>query len=125
MRGVATFGVFVDLGGGRSGLVHISEVVGATDGRRDLRRAGRGAAAISSAAAVLARFQKGDPIDVVVVAVGDDGRINLSERAAIGQRESGSGDGSEWTTGGGWDGEKEDEEGPATPRAAEAARRRL
>ncbi len=119
VRGVAAFGVFVDVGGGRSGLVHVSELADA------IPEAGRrGAGGAAAAAAALARYDKGDAIDVVVLALTDDGRINLSEKAAVVQR-SGSGDGSEWTVGGGWDGEEESGgEGPGTPQRAEAARRR-
>jgi predicted RNA-binding protein with RPS1 domain len=127
VRGVTTFGVFVDVGGGRSGLVHVSELApgpgedGDSGGRR-----GRASAAANEAA--LARYAKGDALDVVITKLGDDGKISLSERGV-----AAGGDGSVWAEsdgfgGGGEDGDGEDgeeDEGPGTPtRASEGARRR-
>jgi S1 RNA binding domain protein len=92
VRGVATFGVFVDLGRGQSGLVHASEL--APPRPRD----------------PATRYAVGDEVDVVVLGVSDDGKVSLSERQAPAEGEGDSDD--EW----------EEEGAPATPGREEAAR---
>ena len=97
VSGIATFGVFLDVGGGRSGLIHVSELAGA--GPDAGRKSAAGAAA---AAAVLARYARGDRLEVVILRIGDDGRIDLSEKLAIAHASGGvSGDGSAWAVSGG------------------------
>ena len=64
VRGVQPFGVFADLGGGRSGMVHVSEL-------REPRPADPGE-----------RYARGDKVDVVVLSA-ENGRISLSEKRVV------------------------------------------
>jgi len=90
VRGVAAFGVFVDLGGGASGLAHVSELT-------PPRPADAGD-----------RFEKGDKVDVVVLAVGDGGKVSLSQRQVDAYAAESEGDG--------------EGDAPGTPVAREVAR---
>ena len=121
VSGIAAFGVFLDVGGGRSGLVHCSELAdaGPEVGKKD-------PAGQAATAAILENYTRGDPMAVVVLKIADDGRINLSEKLAIAQAAGGgmSGDGSAWAVSGGDDDELFGDGDPGTPRASEEPRRR-
>lgn len=65
ITGITSFGVFVDLGEGKSGLVHISEVA-------------------RSYVSDIKEFVKiGDVVKMKVLTVGDDGKISLSIKRAL------------------------------------------
>ena len=119
VSGIAAFGVFLDVGGGRSGLVHCTELANAGPevGKKD-------PAGQAATAAILENYTRGDPMAVVVLKIADDGRINLSEKLAIAQAAGGgmSGDGSAWAVSSGDD--DFDDGGPGTPRASEEPRLR-
>ncbi|HIY57021.1 MAG TPA: RNA-binding protein S1 [Candidatus Tetragenococcus pullicola] len=64
VSGITNFGAFIDLGGGKTGLVHISEI---SDGFvKDINDV----------------LKKGDEVTVLVTSVGNDGKIGLSIRKA-------------------------------------------
>ncbi len=64
VSGITNFGAFIDLGEGKTGLVHISEV---SDGFvKDINDV----------------LKKGDEVTVLVTSVGNDGKIGLSIRKA-------------------------------------------
>ena len=114
VRGVQPFGVFADLGGGRSGMVHVSEL-------REPRPADPSE-----------RYARGDRIDVVVLSA-ENGRISLSEKrvegaaAAAAAAAAGAAAGkSAADDGNGDDGGDDDDGAPKTPRQlAEETGRRL
>ncbi len=64
ITGITNFGVFVDLGGGKSGMVHISEVANTF---------------VSDINEIL---KLGDTVKVKVLNVGEDGKISLSIKKA-------------------------------------------
>ncbi|MEG0294873.1 S1 domain-containing RNA-binding protein [Enterococcus sp.] len=65
VSGITNFGAFIDLGGGKTGLVHISEV---SDGFvKDINEV----------------LKVGDEVTVLVTTVGNDGKIGLSIRKAV------------------------------------------
>lgn len=65
ITGITNFGVFVDLGEGKSGLVHISEVA-------------------RSYVSDIKEFVKvGDTVKMKVLSVGEDGKISLSIKRAL------------------------------------------
>lgn len=67
ISGITSFGAFVDLGSGKSGLVHISQISnGFVENIQDV-------------------VKVGDEVTVKVMSVGDDGKIGLSIRAALEQ----------------------------------------
>lgn len=72
VRGVQPFGVFVDLGGGRSGMVHVSEL-------REPRPADPSE-----------RYRRGDRIDVMVMSA-EGGRVTLSEKRVVDGKVAGGG----------------------------------
>ena len=99
MRGVQPFGVFADLGGGRSGMIHVSEL-------REPRPADPGEL-----------YARGDRVDVVVLSA-ENGRISLSEKRVEGKSAGGDGDDD--------DDDRDDDGAPRTPRQlAEETSRRL
>ena len=64
VSGITNFGAFIDLGSGKTGLVHISEI---SDGFvKDINDV----------------LKKGDEVTVLVTSVGNDGKIGLSIRKA-------------------------------------------
>ncbi len=65
ITGITNFGVFVDLGEGKSGLVHISEV--SRTFVNDIKEI----------------FKIGDTVKMKVLTVGDDGKISLSIKRAL------------------------------------------
>ena len=65
ITGITNFGVFADLGEGKSGLVHISEV--ARTYVNDIKE----------------HFKVGDTVKMKVLSVGEDGKISLSIRRAL------------------------------------------
>ena len=65
ITGITNFGVFVDLGEGKSGLVHISEV--ARTYVNDIKE----------------HFKVGDTVKMKVLNIGDDGKISLSIKRAL------------------------------------------
>ncbi|EOT39562.1 S1 domain-containing RNA-binding protein [Enterococcus columbae] len=65
VSGITNFGAFVDLGEGKTGLVHISEV--SNGFIKDINEV----------------LKVGDEVTVLVTAVGDDGKIGLSIRKAM------------------------------------------
>ena len=93
VRGVAAFGVFVDLGGGRSGLVHVTEL--APPRLRD----------------PATRYAVDDTIDVIVLGLGEGGKISLSERQVA--------EADDWS-----DDDDDDDSVPRTPAAREGERPR-
>ncbi|MBR7133269.1 MAG: S1 RNA-binding domain-containing protein [Clostridia bacterium] len=65
ITGITNFGVFVDLGEGKSGLVHISEVA-------------------RSYVSDIKEFVKvGDAVKMKVLSIGEDGKISLSIKRAL------------------------------------------
>ncbi len=65
ITGITNFGVFVDIGEGKSGMVHISEVA-------------------RTYVSDIKEFVKvGDPVKVMVLNVGEDGKISLSMKRAL------------------------------------------
>ena len=69
ITGITNFGVFIDIGEGKSGLVHISEV--AKTYVEDIKQ-----------------FVKvGDIVKAKVLTIGDDGKISLSMKRAIDDKE--------------------------------------
>ncbi len=65
ITGITNFGVFVDLGEGKSGLVHISEV------------------ARTYVSDIKEHFKIGDVVKMKVLTIGDDGKISLSIKKAL------------------------------------------
>ena len=65
VSGITNFGAFVDLGKGKTGLVHISEV--SNGFVKDINEV----------------LKVGDEVTVLVTAIGEDGKIGLSIRKAI------------------------------------------
>ena len=65
VSGITNFGAFVDLGKGKIGLVHISEV--SNGFVKDINEV----------------LKVGDEVTVLVTAIGEDGKIGLSIRKAI------------------------------------------
>ena len=65
ITGITNFGVFVDLGDGKSGLVHISEV------------------ARTYVSDIKEHFKIGDVVKMKVLTIGDDGKISLSIKKAL------------------------------------------
>jgi len=105
VRGVQPFGVFADLGGGRSGMVHVSEL-------REPRPSDPND-----------RYSRGDKVDVVVLSA-ENGRISLSEKrveeGGAGKAVSGDGDFDDD------DYDDDDDDAPRTPRQlAEETSKRL
>lgn len=70
VSGITNFGAFIDLGSGKTGLVHISEV--SNGFVKDIHDV----------------LSVGDEVTVKVTSVGDDGKIGLSIRKAQEQAES-------------------------------------
>lgn len=70
VSGITNFGAFVDLGGGKTGLVHISEV--SSGYIKDIHDV----------------LSVGDDVTVKVLTIGDDGKIGLSIRKASENEES-------------------------------------
>ena len=65
ITGITNFGVFIDLGDGKSGLVHISEVA-------------------RSYVSDIKEFVKiGDVVKAKILNIGDDGKISLSIKKAL------------------------------------------
>ena len=65
ITGITNFGVFIDLGEGKSGLVHISEVA-------------------RSYVSDIKEFVKiGDVVKAKILNIGDDGKISLSIKKAL------------------------------------------
>lgn len=67
VSGITNFGAFIDLGEGKTGLVHISEV--SDSYVKDINDV----------------LTKGETVEVKVMSVGDDGKIGLSIRRANGE----------------------------------------
>lgn len=65
VTGITKFGAFVDLGGGKNGLVHISEV------------------AVKYVKAVEDFLAVGQTVKVMILSISEDGKINLSVRRAL------------------------------------------
>ncbi|MDM8212670.1 S1 domain-containing RNA-binding protein [Enterococcus hirae] len=65
VSGITNFGAFIDLGDGKTGLVHISEI--SDDFIKDIHDV----------------LKVGDQVTVKVVSVGNDGKIGLSIRKAV------------------------------------------
>ncbi len=65
VTGVTNFGAFVDIGGGKKGLVHISEVA-----REYVEK-------------ISDYVKEGDSVKVMVVALEDNGKISLSIKKAL------------------------------------------
>lgn len=65
ITGITAFGVFVDIGGGKSGLVHISEV--SRSYVNDLNEI----------------VKVGDEVKVKILNIGEDGKISLSMKRAL------------------------------------------
>lgn len=68
VTGITNFGVFVDLGEGKSGMVHISEV------------------ALTYVNNIRDHVAEGDTVQVKVLSIGEDGKIALSIKRAIEQK---------------------------------------
>ena len=73
VTGITNFGVFVDLGDRKTGLVHISEV--SDSYIQDIKEV----------------LKVGDEVKVKVMTIADDGKISLSIRRAVDKPEKGSG----------------------------------
>lgn len=69
VTGITKFGAFVSLGGDKSGLVHISEI------------------ADTYVNEVSEHLEKGQTVKVKVLSIDENGRINLSIRRALNDRE--------------------------------------
>ena len=65
ITGITNFGVFVDIGEGKSGMVHISEV--ARTYVNDIRE----------------HVKENDVVKVKILEIGDDGKISLSIKKAL------------------------------------------
>ena len=65
VTGVLKFGAFVDLGGGKSGMVHISEV--APTYVNDIKE----------------HITEGQTVKVKIIGIADDGKISLSYESSI------------------------------------------
>lgn len=65
VTGITNFGAFIDLGNGKTGLVHISEI--SDSFVKDIRDV----------------LSVGDEVTVKVLTIGDDGKIGLSIRKAV------------------------------------------
>lgn len=65
VTGVTKFGAFIDLGGGKTGMVHISEV------------------ARSFVSDISEHVKEGDTVKVKVLTIGEDGKISLSIKRAL------------------------------------------
>lgn len=65
VTGITNFGAFIDLGSGKTGLVHISEI--SDSFVKDIRDV----------------LSVGDEVTVKVLTIGDDGKIGLSIRKAV------------------------------------------
>ncbi len=70
VSGITNFGAFIDLGEGKTGLVHISEV--SDTFIKDIKDV----------------LKVGDDVTVKVMSIGDDGKIGLSIRRAVDKPES-------------------------------------
>lgn len=68
VTGITNFGVFVDLGEGKSGMVHISEV------------------ALTYVNNIRDHVNEGDAVKVKVINIADDGKIALSIKKALEQK---------------------------------------
>lgn len=69
VTGILKFGAFVDLGGGKSGMVHISEV--AQTYVNDIKE----------------HLHEGDVVKVKIISIAEDGKISLSIKKALPQPE--------------------------------------
>ena len=69
VTGFTSFGAFVDLDGGKKGMVHISEV--ATEFVKDIKD----------------HLKVGQQVKVKILSIADDGKISLSIRKAVEQAE--------------------------------------
>ncbi|MBQ7288385.1 MAG: S1 RNA-binding domain-containing protein [Clostridia bacterium] len=67
ITGITNFGVFVDLGEGKSGMVHISEV------------------ALTYVSNIRDHVKEGDTVQVKILNIGEDGKIALSIKKALEQ----------------------------------------
>ena len=67
VTGFTSFGAFVDLDGGKKGMVHISEV--ATEFVKDIKD----------------HLKVGQQVKVKILSIADDGKISLSIRKAVEQ----------------------------------------
>ncbi len=65
ITGITNFGVFVDLGEGKTGMVHISEI------------------ARTYVSEIRDHVKEGDVVKVKVMTIGDDGKISLSIKRAM------------------------------------------
>ncbi len=70
VTGITKFGAFVDLGNGKSGMVHISEV--AQSFVKDINE----------------YLKEGQEVKVKVISVGEDGKVSLSIKKALPKSES-------------------------------------
>lgn len=68
VTGITNFGVFVDLGEGKSGMVHISEV------------------ALTYVNNIRDHVTEGDTVQVKILNIGEDGKIALSIKKALEQK---------------------------------------
>lgn len=68
VTGITNFGVFVDLGEGKTGMVHISEV------------------AQTYVSEIRDFVKDGETVKVKVMSIGEDGKISLSMKRAVEQR---------------------------------------
>ena len=68
VSGITNFGVFVDIGDGKSGMVHISEV------------------ALTFVNNIRDHVNEGDTVQVKILNLGDDGKISLSIKKALEQK---------------------------------------
>lgn len=62
---ITSFGVFADIGGGKSGMVHISEI--ARNYVNDIKE----------------HVKEGDVVKMKILSIGDDGKISLSIKRAL------------------------------------------
>lgn len=65
ITGITNFGVFVDLGEGKTGMVHISEV------------------ALTYVSDIKEHVKEGDTVKMKVLSIGDNGKISLSIKRAM------------------------------------------
>lgn len=68
VTGITNFGVFVDIGDGKSGMVHISEV------------------ALTFVNNIRDHVNEGDTVQVKILNLGEDGKISLSIKKALEQK---------------------------------------